>query len=556
MNKANTKHPNLQFGDLPTGAFNTNTFLFYFWDTEKPLPLAIEREHVHHILLELGDPLGDVTMVLEAVCLVRRAHGEELGEDHLANLLGVTDTELAINGDLADDGLETLLAQGLLELFVRSRHDIIQAVCAVHLVLILDGMGDLVELVLRRHDLRLLLLVLKGHIASANVTETVEEKVDALRVIAGEERKHCVGRYADMGALIVDVECVDNRAEIIVDVEVVIPADVFGRVNSVRLVSDLLEEALDSGGVITHAGEVAHKVPVDALSLTLDVSEVKVAGAAEQLHLVGVVGLDDLEARRLRVDVANSTQRKAGALGHVEVFEELAEVAEDTRKRARQAVRVGLLDVTTSLVVEGPDVIDIRAFNHLKVDLGVLKDELVSVIRVQLARERAVSEDGVHAVNLEEAFVEEVADGALADPIVVVCVDGAVRRQAPIIAVEVCANQSPREILGGGNGPDDRALGRNLLRLGKAEALDVVRLFDKDGPDGVGHGSAEVGGLGLGDHIRSNDHKAVAFVELKHTAVLGEEVVLHVGEGLGRQGGDVGGEERHFKWMFEKLGVV
>ncbi len=132
-------------------------------------------------------------MVLEAIRHARRAHSQELGEDQLANILGVADAELVVNGDLADDGLEALLAEGLLELFVRSRHDVVEAVGTARRVLVFDDVGNLVDLVLRRNDLRLLLLVLKGHVAGADVAETVEEEVDALRVVAGEEREHSSG---------------------------------------------------------------------------------------------------------------------------------------------------------------------------------------------------------------------------------------------------------------------------------------------------------------------------------------------------------------------------
>ncbi len=351
------------------------------------------------------------------------------------------------------------------------------------------------------------------------------------------------------------MERVDDRAQVVVDLEVVVTADVFGRVERVRLVGNLVEEALDSGGVVAHARKVAHEVPVKTLGLTLEVAEVEVASAAEQLDLVGVVGLDDLEAARLRVGIASRTQRKAVTLGLVVVLEELGHVVEGARQRARQAVRVGQLHIAEGLVVEGRDVVDVGALDHLEMDLGVLEDELVGVVLVQLAGERAVGEAGVHVVDLDQAFVEEVADGARADPVVVVGVDGTVRREAPVVAVEEGADKGARQILGGEDRAVDRELARgDLLRLGEAEALDDVRALGEDGPDGVKHGGAKVGGLGLVDHIRRNDHVAVA--ELEHTTVLGEEVVLHVREGRKGQGLDVGGEERHFKWMFEKLGSV
>ena len=270
-----------------------------------------------------------------------------------------------------------------------------------------------------------------------------------------------------------------------------------------------------------------------------------------------MVGLDDLEARRLRVGVALSTQRKAGAARAVEVLAKVAEVVEDTRQRTRQTICVGLLHVAEPLVVEGADVVDVGTRDHLEMDLGVLEDELVGVILVQLAGERAVGEDGVHVVDLEEALVEEVADGALADPVVVVGVDGAVRREAPVVAVEVGADQGAREVLGRGNRALDWALvGRGeFLCLGETEALERVSALDENGTYRVGHGSAEVGRLGLGDHVRSNDHVAAAMVELKHTAVFADEVVLHVGEGGKGQGLDVGGEKRHFKLVFENWEV-
>lgn len=344
--------------------------------------MVVEREHVHHVLLELGDPLGDVAVVLEAIRLVRRAHVKELGEDQLANLLRIADAELVVNGNLADDGLEALLAEGLGELVFRSGHDVVQPVDAVHFVLVVDGVGDLVELILRRHDLRLCLLVLEGDIAGANVVQAVEKEVDTLRVVAGEESEHRLRRNANTGALVVDVKSVDDRAQVVVDLEVVVPADVLGGIGRVDLVGYLVEEALDGCGVVAHAGKVAHEVPIEAFRFTLEVAEVEVARAAEQLHLVGVVGLDDLEARGLRASIALGTQRKAGAARAVEVLAELAHFVEHTRQRARQTVGVGLLHVAEPLVVEGADVVDVGPLDHLEVDFGVLEDELVGVILV------------------------------------------------------------------------------------------------------------------------------------------------------------------------------
>ena len=208
-------------------------------------------------------------MVLEAIGHVRRAHVEELGEDQFADLLGVADTKLVVNGDLADDGLEALLAQGLGELVLRSCHDVVKAVGAVHHILVVNGVGDLIELVLCRHDLRLLLFVLKADIAGANVVEAVEEEVDALRVVAGEESEHRLWRDANTGALVVDVKCVDDGAQVVVDLDVVVLADVLGRVKRIDLVGDLVEEALNSGGVVAHAGKVANELTVEALGLAL-----------------------------------------------------------------------------------------------------------------------------------------------------------------------------------------------------------------------------------------------------------------------------------------------
>ena len=348
-----------------------------------------------------------------------------------------------------------------------------------------------------------------------------------------------------MCALIVNVKGVDNRAEVVVDVEVVDLPDVLGDVDGVRLVSNFVKKPLNGRCVITHSREVEHEFFVNTLGLALKVAKVEVASPTQQHHLVGMARFDNLVARCLRANVAFGTQRKTSTVGLVEVLKELVEVGKTTRQRTRQTVSVGLLYVLKTLVVKSPNMVDVGARNHLEMDLGVLEHKLVGVVRVQLAGERAVGEDGIHPIDLEQALIEKVSDGALADPVVVIGINGAIRRQAPIVTVEVGADHGAREILGGDNRAVKRGDGprRDFHSLGEAEALELVRALSEDGTDSVSHSLAEIRRLRLVDRVGRDDHKAGT--KLEDTAVLAEEVGLDISEDLGRERGDVGGEERH-----------
>ncbi len=229
---------------------------------------------------------------------------------------------------------------------------------------------------------------------------------------------------------------------------------------------------------------------------------------------------------------------------------ERLEVREDSLERSHDLVsRRGHVDVV--LVVVGADMVDVRLRRELEVNLGVLEDELVGVVRVQRGGEWRDGEVGALFVDPAEALVEEVADGLLANPVVAVGVESTVRGEAPETAVVEGADERATEVLGS----DDRALDRagvadlDLLGLGESEAEKGVSGLVENGTYRVVEGGAKLGRLGLADGEVPGWHDHVVLKPVQHTAVLGGEVDPDILEGLRRERGDVASEKRHFRFL-------
>ncbi len=265
--------------------------------------------------------------------------------------------------------------------------------------------------------------------------------------------------------------------------------------------------------------------------------------------------MEDLEPRRLRDLVAGGAERVSErfAVG-LEVSHDLLEAVEVGHERGRDVVgpRGGVYEPA---VVEGPDVVDERPLKHLEVELRVLKDELVCVAGAELVGKRRRREATLLAVDAAEALVEELPDGLLADPVAVVGIQGAVGGDAPVVAVEVCADECTTEVLVRGDAPLDGAgasLGQ-LVRLGVAEAEEHVVMLAEDGPDGFFDGGAELEGLVCVDRVVGGGNDHVGPLVVQHAAVLGGEVVAYSLEARGPERADVGGDVRHGRERFESV---
>lgn len=198
--------------------------------------------------------------------------------------------------------------------------------------------------------------------------------------------------------------------------------------------------------------------------------------------------------------------------------------------------------------------VDERPLEDLEVDLRMLEDELVRVADVELVGERRRGEVALLAVDAAEALVEELPDGLLADPVVVVGVQGSVGGETPVVAVEVRADQRATEVLVRGDAPFNGTLASlgQLVRLGVAEAEERVVVLAEDGADGFLNSGAELGRLvGVDRVVRGgNDHVGPLVVE--HAAALAGEVVAYRLEALGRERAQVGDDVRHGRERFER----
>ena len=199
--------------------------------------------------------------------------------------------------------------------------------------------------------------------------------------------------------------------------------------------------------------------------------------------------------------------------------------------------------------------VDKRPLEDLEVNLGVLEDELVGVADVELVGERRCREVTRLAVDAAEAVVEELPNGLVANPMIVVGVEGTVGREAPVVAVEVRADKRATEVLVRSDAPFDRAsasLGQ-LVRLGVAEAEERAVVLAEDGADGFFDGGAELERLvGVDRVVRGGDDHVGPLV-VEHTAVLGGKVVAYSLEALGRERVDVGGDVRHGRERFDVI---
>lgn len=256
--------------------------------------------------------------------------------------------------------------------------------------------------------------------------------------------------------------------------------------------------------------------------------------------------MDNLEAGRLGVLVAGRDKyvAKCAVLGF-EVAHNFLEVVEVCHERWVDPSFT--MDVDVATVVEGTDVGDERAVEDLEVDFGVLEDELVRAVDIELVGERGVGEVALLVVDAANALVEELPNRLLADPIVVVGIDGTVCGETPVVTVEISTNESATEVLVRCDAALDRAhtsLGQ-FVGLGVAEAEEGVVMLAKDCADGFFDGGTELGRFLGEDGVvrRRNDH--VGPLVVKHTAVLVGKVVTYNLEALNRERADVGGNAGH-----------
>lgn len=396
-------------------------------------------------------------------------------------------------------------------------------------------------------------LLAEVDVAGLDVLEAVEEEVDALGVTVANLAIDAVLADANTSPLVVLVDRREDRLVVVVDGGVGALLDVLLDVDPVDATRHVAEALFDPARVVANAGEGLEQLLVEAVRLTLEVAEVKVAGAAEQRELTLVVRVENLEAGRLGHFVTSRAERVAErTVASPEAAHDLLEAVEVGHEGRRDVVGADR-HVDEPAVVEGADVVDKRALEDLEVNLRVLEDELVGVADVELVGERRCREVTRLAVDAAEAVVEELPNRLVADPVVVVGVEGTVGRETPVVAVEVRTDKRATEVLVSGDAAFDGAsasLGQ-LVRLGVAEAEERVVVLAKDGPDSFFDGGAELERLVCVDRVVRGGDDHVGPLVVEHTAVLGGKVVAYSLETLGRERVDVGGDVRHGRERFD-----
>ncbi len=524
-------------------------------------------------LLEVMDARDEEGLFFDAADHVLEVLVQEVGQDIFLEVLVKIARLLDVDGQFRDDNGHEAVTEELAVVILRDGGEVLRGRLGL---LAVKGGNDLFELGVlgdllfseHRHGRRNWnrhgsndRLLAEVHIARLDVLEGVEEEVDALGVVVANLAIDAVLADANAGPFVVVVDGCENGQVVVVDSGFRALLDVVLDIDAVYGPSHVAEGLLDPARVVADAGECLEQLLVGPLRLTLEVAEVEVAGPAEQRELTLVVRVENLEARRLGNLVAGGTERVSErAAVRLEASHDLLEAVEVGHERRRDVVGAeGRVDQPA--VVEGPDVVDEGPLKHLEVELRVLEDELVGVAGDELVGERRRREATLLAVDAAEALVEELPDGLLADPVVVVGVQGSVGGEAPVVAVEVCADEGTTEVLVRGDAPffvigEDKWAGASLgqlVRLGVAEAEEHVVMLAEDGPDGFFDGGAELGRfVGVHRVVRGGDDHVGPLV-LENAAALAGEVVAYSLEARSRERADVGGDVRHGRERFESV---
>ena len=507
--------------------------------------------------LGVVDASDEKALFLEAHDHVVKVLVEQVGQDILLEVHVELACLLEVQVEFRDDDRHEAVAEELAVVVLRDLGEVLGARLEL---LALEGGEDLFEVRVYRLDRNghrdrhrsrsnhdSLRVIVEVDVARLDELEAVEEEVDALGVVVANLPIEAILAHVNTLLFVVLVDRRENRLVVVVDDGVSALLNVLGDVDLVHATRHAGERLFDPARVVADAGKSLDQLLVEPVRLTLEVAEVQVARTTEQQELALVGRVEDLEARRLSHLVADRAQRVAerSAAG-LEASHDLLEVVEVGHERRRDVVGAER-HVDQTAVVEGANVVDKRPLEDLEVDLGVLEDELVRVANVELLGERRRREAARLAVDATEALVEELPNRLLANPVVVVGVQGAIGSKAPVVAVEVRTDQRAAEVLVRGDAPLKRRLASlgQLVRLGVAEAEERVVVLAEDGANGLFDGRAELERLvGVDRVVRGgNDHVGPLIVE--DTATLAGEVVAYRLEALGLERAEVGGDVRH-----------
>ena len=493
----------------------------------------------HHdvLVLHLGEPVEHLLLHVLEHWVVRIPRNLHLGVDDRHEVVPKEAREL-LGGEVCREDKRRLVLQVKLDCLVRIENLLLGE------RLLLDEHRKLLRLGSRRlsHGLRGdgVFRDRQAHIVRVDLSETVEDEVDALRVLGMQLLHDRVHRHTDTSLLVLLVSRGNDRAKVEVDGRRVILLHVLLEVELRDLLGDREQRLVDPAGVVSHARKRLDELLVDAVLLRLEVPKVQVAGATDKLLAANELLGENLVARRLIRMVACLAEGQAEAALHsTNLLRQVREVVEHHDLGLRQAIRTLLVEVDQLGVVEGADVEDHRALCHIEVDLRMLEHELVAVLRVEQLRQRRAREDSRHAIDLAEDLIEQDANRLRADPVVVVRIQRAVRRNAPLAGVVVRADHRATKVLGRDEtvGEADTSIHRDVLRAREAEAHDAVVRLGQDRAHCVDHVECLV-------VVGRNNHEGRLILE--HAAVLRLEVLLGLLEALVCQvGADVGDKRSH-----------
>ena len=370
----------------------------------------------------------------------------------------------------------------------------------------------------------------KTNIVGLDEAETVQDEVHTLRVLDQQLLHHRINAHVDTSLQVLLVSGGDDWAEIEVDGSRVVLLHVLLDVETSDVLGDGESALVDPARIVPNARECLDELSVDALRLRLEIAQVQVARASDEfLHLNEVLG-EQLVTIVLSLVVRVRGERETERLRvhFLDDSENLGEVVEDHNLRLRQTVSTLGVEIHVLSVVEGANVEEHRTLRHLEMNLRVLKNELVAVLRVQHLRQRRLREGSRHTVNLAEHLVEERANRFLADPEVVVRVDSSVGRQTPLAVVVVRSNERAAKVLSRHDASVDLRVFGHFDGARNAEAHDTIVRLGQDRANSVDDVESRI-------LERRNDH--IGRLVLEHTAVLRLEVLLHFLVGVVRQGG-------------------
>lgn len=268
----------------------------------------------HHdvLVLHLGEPVEHLLLHVLEHWVVRIPRNLHLGVDDRHEVVPKEAGEL-LGGEVCREHKRRLVLQVKLDCLVRIENLLLgERLLLEHRKLLRLGSRRL------SHGLRRdgVFRDRQAHIVRVDLSETVEDEVDALRVLGMQLLHDRVHRHTDTSLLVLLVSRGNDRAKVEVDGRGVILLHVLLEVELRHLLGDREQRLVDPAGVVSHARKRLDELLVDAVLLRLEVSKVQVAGATDKLLAANELLGENLVARRLIRMVASLAEGQTEAALH------------------------------------------------------------------------------------------------------------------------------------------------------------------------------------------------------------------------------------------------